>query len=188
MGSQDDAPRSTIVLREAKIGPEGPTFRGVRIDQNGTMKFGDRFVMRVGGEYVLVGVGASAWSIRPRFELETRFSQNWYVDTIYAALPAMATNGDNAVAYLTETSAPNPLSEGMNQLDAFPALLWHDGRAVLENGRHEELAADRKLDDHGVLQIAAFHDDNSHVALFGKGNDLPARGLFPGLLFECLRL
>ncbi len=178
MGSGDDSPRSTIVLREAKLGPVGPTFRGGRIDQNGTMKFGDRFVLRVGGEYVLVGVGPSAWSIRPRFELESRVSERWYVDTIYAAVPAMASNGDNAVTYLTETHAPNPLAQGMNQLDAFPALLWHDGRAVLENGRHEELAVDRKLDDHGVFQFAVFHDDNSHVALFGKGSDLPAGDYF----------
>jgi Carboxypeptidase regulatory-like domain len=178
LGSQDDSPRSTIVLREAKIGPAGPTFRGGRIDQNGTMTFGNRFVMRVGGEYVLVGVGASAWSIRPRFELETRVSQHWYLDTIYAAIPAMASNGDNAVTYLTETNTPNPLSQAMNQLDAFPALLWRDGRAVLENGRHEEVAADRKLDNHSVLQVAVFHDDNNHVALFGKGTDLPAGDYF----------
>ena len=88
MGARQDAPRSTLVLREAKIGPEGPTFRGVRIDQSGSMTFGDRFVLRVGGEYVLVGAGASAWSVRPRLDLETKLSQNWYLDAIYASLPA----------------------------------------------------------------------------------------------------
>ncbi len=173
MGSQLDSPRSTIVLREAKIGPEGPVFRGARIDQSGTMTFGDRYVVRVGGEYVLVGAGASAWSVRPRVEWETKLSQNWYVDTIYAALPAAVTNGDNAVAYLTENNPHSVLSSAMDQLDAFPALLWHDGRAVLENGRHEELAVDRKLAAHSMFQVAVFHDDNSHVALFGKGTDLP---------------
>ncbi len=173
MGSQLDSPRSTIVLREAKIGPEGPVFRGARIDQSGTMTFGDRYVVRVGGEYVLVGAGASAWSVRPRVEWETKLSQNWYVDTIYAALPAAVSNGDNAVAYLTESNPHSVLSSAMDQLDAFPALLWHDGRAVLENGRHEELAVDRKLAAHSMIQVAVFHDDNSHVALFGKGTDLP---------------
>jgi hypothetical protein len=173
MGTQDDSPRSTIVLREAKIGPTGPTFRGVRIDQAGTMKFGDNVILRMGGEYVLVGAGASAWSLRPRLEWETKVSQNWYVDAVYAALPTSVTYGDNVVSYLTESNTSGLLTTAMNQLDAFPALLWHDGRAVLENGRHEELSADRKLDNHSLLQVAVFHDDNSHVALFGKGTDLP---------------
>ena len=178
MGLQQDGPRSTMVLREAKIGPEGPTFRGVRIDQNGTMRFGDRYVLRVGGEYVLVGVGASAWSVRPRLDWETRLSQNWYLDAIYAALPAAVTDGDNSIAYLTESNPPNVLSAAMDQLDGFPALLWHHGRAVLENGRHEELAAERKLDARSVLQVAVFHDDNSHVAMFGKGTGLPSAEFF----------
>ena len=29
-----------------------------------------------------------------------------------------------------------------------------------------------------VFQVAVFHDDNSHVALFGKGSDLPAGEYF----------
>lgn len=173
MGSQLDSPRSTLVLREAKIGPGGPIFRGVRIDQSGSMTFGDRYILRVGGEYVLVGAGASAWSVRPRVALETKLTPNWYLDAIYAALPAAVTNGDNSIAYLTENNQPNVLSSTMDQLDGFPTLLWRDGRAVLENGRHEELAVERKLAAHSVIQVAAYHDDNSHVALFGKGTDLP---------------
>jgi hypothetical protein len=173
MGTQEDAPRSTLVLREAKIAPDGSTFRGVRIDQHGTMTFGDRYMLRVGGEYVLVGVRQSAWSIRPRVDWQTKISTNWYLDTIYAAIPASVVNGDNAVAYLTDSNQVSTLSTAMDQLDAFPALLYRHGSAVLENGRHEELAVDRKLDAHGVLQIAAFHDDNSDVALFGKGANLP---------------
>jgi len=178
MGSQADAPRSTMVLREAKIGPDGPVFRGARIDQSGSMKFGDRFLLRAGGEYVLVGVGDAAWSVRPRADLQAKLSPNWYLDAIYAALPAAVTNGDTSVAALTESNPPNVLTTSMDQLDAFPALLWRDGKAVLENGRHEELAVERKLDNHSVLQIAAFHDDNSHVALFGKGTDLPSADYF----------
>ncbi len=57
-GSAETGPESTIVLREAKLGPNGPTFRGVRLDQGGTFALGDRFILRVGGEYVLVGAGS----------------------------------------------------------------------------------------------------------------------------------
>jgi hypothetical protein len=178
LGLEQDGPRTTIVLREAKIGPTGPTFRGARIDQSGSMKFGDGLVVRTGGEYVLVGVGPSAWSLRPRVEVENKISDNWYLDAVYAALPAAVTNGDNSVAYLTDTAQPNVLTSAMDQLDGFPALLWHDGRSVLENGRHEEISAERKLDNHGLLQIAVFHDDNSHVALFGRGSGLSPADYF----------
>jgi hypothetical protein len=177
-GSQENGPRSTVVLREAKIGPDGLIFRGARLDQSGGLTFGDRFVLRVGGEYVLVGAGSSAWCLRPRLKWETRLSPNWYLDAVYAALPIGVANGDNSVADLMESNPPSILASALNQLDSFPALMWRGGKPVLENGRHEELAIERKLGVHSVLQVAAFHDDNSHVALFGKGNDLPAAEYF----------
>ena len=178
-GSVQDGPRSTMVLREAKIGPGGLVFRGVRLDQGGTMTFGDRFVLRVGGEYVLVGAGSSAWSLRPRVKWETRLAPNWYLDAVYASLPTGVANGDSSISELTEANPPSILASALNQLDSFPALLWHKGRPVLENGRHEELAVERKLSPHSLLQVAAFHDDSSHVALFGRGSELPAGEYFP---------
>ena len=177
-GLLENGPQSTMVLREAKIGPDGPVFRGVRLDQSGTLTFGDRFVLRVGGEYVVVGAGASAWSLRPRLKWETKLSPNWYVDAVYAALPVGVANGDNSIADLTESNPPSILGSALDQLDSFPALMWHAGRPVLENGRHEELAVERKVGAHSVLQVAAFHDDSSHVALFGRGNDLPTDEYF----------
>ena len=177
-GSVQNGPRSTMVLREAKIGPDGPVFRGVRLDQSGTMTFGDRFLLRVGGEYVLVGAGSSAGSIRPRLRWESKLSPNWYLDAVYAALPIGVADGDNSIADLTESTPPSVLATALNQLDTFPALLWRAGRPVLENGRHEELAVARKLGAQSVLQVAAFHDDNGHVALFGRGEDLPTAEYF----------
>jgi len=156
-----------MVLRESRIGPEGPTFRGVRLDQSGTLNFGDRVALRVGGEYVLVGLGAPAWSVRPRIRWETRLSPNWYLDAVYASLPTGVVHGDDSITELTGSATPSVLATALNQLDSFPALLWRAGKPVLENGRHEELAVERKLDEHSVLQLAAFHDDNGHVALFG---------------------
>ena len=40
------------------------------------------------------------------------------------------------------------------------------------------MAVDRKLGPRSLVQVAVFHDDNSHVALFGKGTDLPAGEYF----------
>jgi Carboxypeptidase regulatory-like domain len=171
-GSVQNGPRSTMVLREAKIGPDGPIFRGVRLEQSGTLNFGDNNVLRVGGEYVLVGAGSSAWNLRPRLNWQTRVTPNWYVDVLYVSLPADVAYSDNSVSDMIDGNSPTVLATALNQLDSFPALLWHDRRPVLENGRHEELAVERKLGARSVFQIAAFHDDNTHVALFGKGNDL----------------
>jgi len=173
-GSFTNGAQSTVVLREAKIGPEGPTFRGLRLDQARSVTLGDRFLLRVGGEYVLMGIGSSAWSVRPRMKLETRVAPKWYADVIYAALPNSALPNDTLVSELNGSSPTDNLANALNQLDTFPSLLFRQGRPVLENGQHAEVAMERKMGSHGVLQVAAFHDDNRHLALYGRGDDLPS--------------
>jgi hypothetical protein len=177
-GSSESGPSSTLVLREAKVGNNGLTFRGVRLDQTETLALGSRFRVRAGGEYVLVGLGAPASGLRARVKLETRVTSNWYADAIYAALPNGTAPNDALNAALEGMDAPGVLTDALNQLDAFPALLMRGGRPVLESGRHEELAAERKLGTRGVFQIAVFHDDYSHVALFGRGSGLPPEEFF----------
>lgn len=177
-GSMQNGPQSTLVLREAKIGPNGLVFRGMRLAQGGTLTFGDRFVLRVGGEYVFVGVGSSASSFRQRIKLETKLASNWYVDMVYAALPNGLAEGDALAADINSESTPSVLGNALSQLDAFPALLWRAGKPVLEGGQHEELAVERKISPYGVVQLAAFHDDNRHVAIFGRGNELPSAEYF----------
>src|SRR3989442_8830153 len=51
-GTLGAGPHTALVLREAKLRPVGPTFRGVRFDQGGAVALGDRTVLRYGGEYV----------------------------------------------------------------------------------------------------------------------------------------
>jgi hypothetical protein len=177
-GSSETGPSSTLVMREAKIGASGLTFRGVRLDQSETLALGSRFLVRAGGEYVLVGLGAQATGLRARVKLETRVTSNWYVDAIYAALPNGIAPNDALNAELEGMDAPSVLTDALNQLDTFPALLMRAGRPVLESGRHEELAVERKMGARAVFQIAAFHDDYSHVALFGRGNSLPPEEFF----------
>ncbi len=76
-GTLGAGPHTALVLREAKLGPGGRTFRGVRIDQGGALALGNRVALRYGGEYVLVGLGAAASSLRPRAELDIRISDDW---------------------------------------------------------------------------------------------------------------
>jgi len=171
-GSLGAGPHTALVMRESRLGPAGPTFRGVRIDQGGTLAFGDRAVLRYGGEYVLVGLGTAASSTRPRLELDTRVSEVWRAALIYASQP-----GAPGVME-PEEGESGSLTAALNELDAFPALLWRGGHPTLQGGSHEEMSAERKLGTSGKLQIAAFHDDNRHVAVFGRGSNLPAGDYF----------
>jgi hypothetical protein len=172
-GSSGAGPHTAFVLREAKLGPDGPTFRGVRIDQGGTLAFGDRLLVRYGGEYVLVGLRSSASSIRPRAEVDLQLTDDWQAAFIYASQPS----GPVPLETLSGEGS-NVLAAALNELDAFPALLWRGGRPVLQSGSHEEIAANRKIGLRGKLQVAAFHDDNSHVAVFGRGTGLPTADYF----------
>ena len=49
---------------------------------------------------------------------------------------------------------------------------------MLQGGWHEEVSAERRVGDRGKLQIAAFHDDAHHQAVFGRGSDLPGQEFF----------
>ena len=172
-GSLGSGPYTALVMRESKLGDFGPSFRGVRIDQGGSMGFGTRAVLAYGGEYVLVGLGHPAYSLRPRMQLDTRISDDWHASLIFASMPS----GPEPM----EAMAGEPggsLTAALDELDAFPVLMWRNGRPVLESGFHEELAVERKVGERGKLQIAGFHDDNSNTAVFGRGNNLPAADFF----------
>jgi hypothetical protein len=173
-GSLESGPHTALVLRESKPGDVGPTFRGVRVDQGGSLAFGNRAILQYGGEYVLVGLGRPASSLRPRMQLDTRISDDWHASLIFASMPS----GPETLEAAEGGDAGNTLAAALNELDGFPVLMWRDGRPVLESGFHEELAVERKLGNHGKLQVATFHDDNSHMAVFGRGANLPVADFF----------
>lgn len=172
-GSLASGPHSALVLRESKLGPNGPTFRGVRLEQGGALPLGDRMLLRYGAQYVLVGMTKSATSLRPRLELDTQISDVWRTALIFAEEPGAASPLDS-----DERQIGGELAAALNELDSFPTLLWRGGRPVMEGGWHEEISAERRLGTRARLQVAGFHDDNRHVAVFGRGNDLPAADYF----------
>jgi len=176
-GTLGAGPHTALVLREAKLGPVGPNFRGVRFDQGGAIALGDRTVLQYGGEYVLVGLGSAASTMRPRTQLNVRVTDDWSTSLIFAALP----NGSGALEG-NDMQPGGALGASLNELDAFPALLWRHGRPVLQNGMHEEVSAERKVGTRGKFQVAGFHDDNSHVAIFGRGTELSNSEFFQDYL------
>jgi hypothetical protein len=172
-GTLGAGPHTALVLREAKLGDTGLTFRGVRLDQGGAVAVGDRVLVRYGAEYVLVGLGRSASTLRPRLSAETRINDMWKATVIFASEPG----APNAMES-SDGDIGSALNQALGELDAFPALMWRRGRPVLQSGWHEEVSAERKLGENGKLQIAAFHDDNRHLAVFGQGRMLPVSEYF----------
>jgi hypothetical protein len=176
-GTIGSGPHTALVLREAKLGATGQTFRGVRLDQGGALSLGDRMSLQYGAEYVLVGLGAATSSIRPRAELNVQVSEGWQATVTFASMPT----GPGPLE-ASEGQPGGALTGALNELDAFPTLLWRDSRPVLQNGWHEEIAAEHKVGARGKLQVAGFHDDNRHLAVFGRGNGLPAADYFQDYL------
>ena len=164
---------TALVLRESALGETGITFRGLRLDQGGSLTLGDRVLIQYGGEYLLVGLGRAVSSVRPRVSMETKLSDSWRGEVVFASQPG-APNAMDAGG----SDLHSALASALDELDAFPALMWRDGRPVLEGGWHEEVAAERRMGDGGKLQIAGFHDDAHHLAVFGRGSDLPAQDYF----------
>jgi hypothetical protein len=84
-------------------------------------------------------------------------SPTWRADAIVATHP-----------WQDPTSGTDSMQAAFNTLDAFPTVLLRDGRPVLEDGLHEELAFDHALSAHADLIASVFHDLSSHTAVIGR--------------------
>jgi hypothetical protein len=152
-------PTTTLVLRQSKLGPHGLTFRGVRLSHSNEFVLGDRLRFQYGADYVMVGLGSAASTLRPRFEIDERLSKDWQAYAKVAAMPL----------------TPDVQQEGMLQsalaaMDAFPALLWNHGRPVMEGGWHDEMGFRRRgVGNKSYLEFSGFRDRLNHVALYGRG-------------------
>jgi len=166
-GSFDAGPYTSLVLRQSKLAPNGPTFRGLRLEQGGTLDLGDRFSLQYGGEYLLVSLNSTTTSVRPRAVLNVRLVGGWSAAVILTAEPGNPISEGSEAA----PEAGAALRAALDQLDAFPVLLWRSGHPILADGWHEEIAAERRIWGRRktTLQLAAMHDDNRHLAVFGRG-------------------
>ena len=159
-GEGGKGPETTLVLRQSNLGPSGPAFRGVRLEHSDELSLGDRLSLHYSAEYVLVGLGRSTSSLRPRAELTAALTPNWHASLVLAAQPAFH-NGANAGA----------LQSALAALDAFPALLLRNGRPVMESGWHQEIAVERRLTPRSSVIVAGFHDRLGHQAIAGRGGE-----------------
>ena len=149
---------TSIVVRESRVGPDGPTFRGMRMSHDNQFAVGDRVSVRYGSDFVTAGLTGTTMAMRPRAEVAVQLSHGWLASALVAASPWQ--NSD-------ETASA--LQSAMDSLDAFPTLLLRSGRPVLENGLHEEVAVEHALNKNAALTAAVFHDRSTHTAVFGRG-------------------
>ena len=149
---------NTVVIRESRLGAEGPTFRGLLASHENQMAISDRVSVRYGSEFLAVGLNGTAFSVRPRGEVAVQLSPTWQTSVTVAASP-----------WQDAAQNPNALQSAMNSLDSLPTLLMRDGRPVLDNNLHEEIALEHALGQNSTITAAFFHDRSSHTAVFGRG-------------------
>ncbi len=157
-GSAGNGPETIFVWRQSRFGAEGMEFQGMRIDHTEQIALGDRFLLRAGGEYLRAGIISSVSSLRPHAQLSASLSPSLTASLIVAANPPSEQWGRSGA-----------LETAINELDSLPPVLFHNGNPVLEGGWHQELSVRRKLDDQSTFEIAAFHDSDRDLAIFGSG-------------------
>jgi len=150
-------PETTLVLRQANLGPARTPFRGVRLEHNNQLNVG-RLKVNYGAEYLLASVGASASSLRPNAQIQYQINSEWRAALTLASRPWMHSHGQQ-----------NALQAILEEMDAFPTVLMRDGRPVMEGGWHQEISVERRLGGNATLTAGFFRDRSSHTALFGRG-------------------
>lgn len=160
-GNGREGPSTSLVVRQSRLGADGPMFRGMRLDQTGVLALSDAVTLRYGAEYLLTSLGSETTTgLRPRAELAVRISPDWQASLLLASRPWPEASPE----------ATAPLESALDSLDVFPTMLFRDGRPVLEDGWHEELAVERLFAHHSRLMLAGFHDRSNDTAVFGQGN------------------
>lgn len=151
-------PVTTVLVRESQLGPGGPTFRGMRLSHDDQLALGRLVSIRYGADFVFAGFNGTTSALRPRAEVAVQLARAWRVSAIVATHPWQDASGSEGV-----------LQSALDTLDAFPTLLIRNGRPVLENGLHEELAIDHVLSPRADLIASVFHDLSTHTAVIGRG-------------------
>lgn len=157
-GNIGEGPMTSVVVRESQLGPNGPTFRGIRMSHDNQMALTDRVSIRYGSDLIGAGLGAYTTALRPRGEIAIQLSPSWQLAGLVAMSPWQDSQG-------TESG----LQSAMNALDALPTLLIRDGRPVFENNLHAEIDVQHALSSNSSISAAIFHDNSSHTAVFGRG-------------------
>jgi hypothetical protein len=157
-GHLGEGPVTNLVVRESRLGPNGPTFRGMQLSHDNQLALGEHVNIRYGGEYLVAGFTGTTSSLRPRAEMAVRLAPGWVASLTVASRP-----------WQDGSASQNEMLAALSDLDGFPTLLLRNGRPVLDGDLHEELAVEHVLNSNASLTAAIFHDRSSHSAVFGLG-------------------
>ncbi|HTP35409.1 MAG TPA: carboxypeptidase-like regulatory domain-containing protein [Candidatus Acidoferrales bacterium] len=157
-GTIGAGPITTVLVRESRLGPAGPMFRGMRLSHEDALAVGDKLSVRYGADLVVAGFNGTTTSLRPRAELAWQLSPAWQISAFAATHP-----------WQEPSRSADSLQSALDTLDAYPTLLIRGGRPVLADGLHEELAIDHALNARAELIASVFHDLSSHTAVIGRG-------------------
>jgi len=156
-GPNGVGPVTTFLVRESRLGPAGPSFRGLRMSHDDEFALTDRVSVRYGGEYIVAGFNGTTMALLPRGEVAIQLSSNWKADIVASTRPSQ------------DSPSSGEMQSALATLDALPTLMMREGRPIFENGMHEEVAVDRALGTRADLSAAVFHDRSSQTAVIGRG-------------------
>jgi hypothetical protein len=157
-GRLGEGPVTSVVVRESRLGPNGPTFRGLELSHDNQLALGEHVNIRYGADYLVAGFTGTTSSLRPRAEMAVRMAPGWVASLRVASRP-----------WQDGSASQNAMLAALTDLDGFPTLLLRNGRPVLDGDLHEELAVEHVLNPNASLTAAIFHDRSSHSAVFGLG-------------------
>ncbi len=157
-GNVSKGPVTRILLRQSKLGPVGPAFRGVRMQHEDQLALGDRVSVRYGAEYVLASLNGNTSALHPGGEITVQLTPLWRAAVILSSAPRQDYD-----------SADDNLRAALDGLDAFPAVMLRNGRPLLASDWHQELALERSLGPKSSLVASVFHDRSANTAVFGRG-------------------
>jgi Carboxypeptidase regulatory-like domain len=173
-GQFGEGPETTLTIRQVRLGDSGRSLRAMRFEHSEQMALTDRVILEYGGEYLSGGyVGASTSSLRPHARLGLHLSVHW--DAAFL----VETDPD---AYGLRTQASSEGGEpAIDALQAGPALIWTNGKPILNGGWHEEFTVRHDVGTRGQFESAVFRDDSRHQGVYGNGMELTAlAGQIPG--------
>ena len=159
-GQPGVGPVTTVLVRESHLSPGGPTFRGLRISHDDQFLLADRVSLRYGAEYLAAGFNGTTSALRPHGEVAVQLPNGWMASVTFATEP-----------WRDGGLAAGALQSALNTLDAFPTLLIRDGRPILENDLHEEVAIGHAWSRRADVSVAVFHDASAHTAVIGRGGE-----------------
>lgn len=156
-GEAEAGPSTSVMVRETRLTPQGPIFRGLRISHQDAFAIGDRVSVRYGAELLMAGFNGATTALRPHAEMAIQVARTWRTSLIIATNP------------WEDGGMQNAWQSAADMLDAFPTLLVRNGQPDFQNGLHEEISVDHTFSPRADITAAVYHDSATHTAVIGSG-------------------